>query len=252
MNIDASPISLSIAAPAYNEADGIESIIRGWHDFLKQHLSIKSFEIVICNDGSQDKTPEILNHLANEFSEIRIIHFKKNQGAATALAAAIKATQLEWVLLMDTDNQFPIHNLNHLLTALQNAKTYIIHGIRHKKDRWSHVLGSKISGTICNIIHRSKIKDFNSAYKLIHGPLIRSLHLEAKGMNYSTEITSRLIEKNLSMSQVYIEHIPRTSGKSHARLFRDGFHRFLFIIYLALRQILFRLNILRKISYEDQ
>lgn len=240
------PLHLSIAAPAYNEMAGIEHIIRHWHIFLKNETTIKSFEIVICNDGSQDETGAILDRLAKEHPEIRPIHFQKNQGAAAALTAAIAATQLDWILLMDSDDQFPIENLQAMLTALSDSRALAALGIRAKKDNWIAQLGSKASGAICNIVHGSNMKDFNSAFKLVYGPLLRSLHLEAKGMNYSTEITSRLLEQKINIVQVDIKHKARTLGKSHIKIIRDGLYRLLFVIYIALRQLLIWLEILRK------
>src|SRR5687767_5892763 len=94
---------LSIAAPAFNESQGIQKIVQQWHDYLCQQTFISQFEIVICNDGSQDNTAMILDELAQRYPEIRPIHLAVNQGAASALTKAIAATQYEWVLLMDSD-----------------------------------------------------------------------------------------------------------------------------------------------------
>ena len=55
---------LSIAAPAYNEAEGIESVVRQWIDYLKGLPAIERFEVVVCNDGSRDDTGAILDRIA--------------------------------------------------------------------------------------------------------------------------------------------------------------------------------------------
>jgi len=57
------PIRLSLAAPAYNEAEGIEAVIADWHGFLSAQSGLAEFEIVICNDGSKDRTGDILDRL---------------------------------------------------------------------------------------------------------------------------------------------------------------------------------------------
>jgi dolichol-phosphate mannosyltransferase len=57
------PIRLSVAAPAYNEAEGIAAVVMDWHGFLATQ-SLADFEIVICNDGSADETGAILDQLA--------------------------------------------------------------------------------------------------------------------------------------------------------------------------------------------
>jgi hypothetical protein len=123
-------------------------------------------------------------------------------------------------------------------------------GVRDKSDHFLACLGSKLSGAVCNMVHGSRLKDFNSAFKLIHGSLLRPLNLEAKGMNYSTEITSRLLETCVPLVEVKIDHRARTTGKSHIKLRKDSLHRLLFVGYLSWRQLLLKCQIIRRSNDE--
>src|ERR1700733_7588264 len=232
------PIRLSVAAPAYNEATGIEAVIADWYRFLSAQASLAEFEIVICNDGSTDATGDILDRLTLAYPQLRPLHFPKNQGAAAALNAAIAATMGDWVLLIDSDGQFPIENLPDMREALRHSGTLAAIGIRQKKDIAFAQFGSRASGLVCNLVHGSRMQDFNSAFKLVWGPTLRGLGLEAKGMNYSTEVTSRLLERGIVPVEVTIEHRPRTTGVSSMKLIRGAIDRLLFVIYIALRQFL--------------
>jgi dolichol-phosphate mannosyltransferase len=240
----AAPLRLSVAAPAYNEAAGIEAVVSEWHDFLQARDDIAEFEIVICNDGSKDGTGEILDRLAQRYRRLRPIHFSINQGAAAALTAAIAATKGDWVLLLDSDGQFPIANLSALIGALRDGGGRASLGVRRKKDAAFARFGSWASGHACNLIHKSHLSDFNSACKLVWGPSLRGLGLEAKGLNYSTEITSRLLECGVVPVEVEIEHRPRQSGVSSMKLLCGARDRMLFVAYIGLRQLLLRLGIL--------
>jgi dolichol-phosphate mannosyltransferase len=236
-------IKLSVAAPAYNEAEGIEAVITDWHDYLANQ-DLADFEIVICNDGSRDDTGSILDRLAQTLPRLRPLHFGANQGAAAALNAAITATTGDWVLLLDSDGQFPIQNLPDMLTCLRQSGGLAAMGIRQKKDVAFARFGSWASGVVCNWAHGSRLKDFNSAFKLVSGPVLRELGLEAKGMNYSTEVTSRLLECGIVPAEVTIEHRPRITGTSSMKLVRGARDRFLFALYIVLRQALLRRGIL--------
>jgi dolichol-phosphate mannosyltransferase len=238
-----SPIRLSVAAPAYNEAAGIEAVVAEWHEFLSKQDGLAEFEIVICNDGSKDATGEILDRLAQRYSHLRPMHFPANRGAAAALTAAISVTRGDWVLLLDSDGQFPICNLPDLLAALGGGGHAAL-GVRRKKDAVFAQFGSWASGVVCNLVHGSHLNDFNSACKLVWGPTLRGLRLEAKGMNYSTEVTSRLLECGVIPVEVKIEHRPRQTGVSSMKLLRGTRDRLLFVSYIALRQLLLRLQIL--------
>jgi len=244
MSLLSLPIRLSVAAPAYNEADGIEAVIAEWHAFLVAQSAVAEFEIVICNDGSKDATGDMLDRLTLSYPQLRPLHFVTNQGAAAALNAAIAATKGDWVLLMDSDGQFAIQNLPDMLTALSRSGGQAAIGIRQKKDAAFAQFGSWASGLACNLVHGSRLRDFNSAFKLVWGPALRGLGLEAKGMNYSTEVTSRLLERGIVPVEVDIAHRPRATGVSSMKLVRGAAHRFLFVLYIALRQLLLRLNIL--------
>jgi glycosyltransferase involved in cell wall biosynthesis len=247
--MSALPISLSVAAPAYNEAEGIEAVIAEWHAFLLRQSAVAEFEIVICNDGSKDATGDILDRLTLSYPELRPLHFAANQGAAAALNAAIAATKGDWVLLMDSDGQFAIENLPDMLAAIRRSggaasDCLAAIGIRKKKDAAFAQFGSWASGWACNLLHGSRLQDFNSAFKLVWGPTLRGLGLEAKGMNYSTEVTSRLLERGIVPVEVDIAHRPRATGVSSMKLVRGAAHRFLFVLYIAVRQLLLRLGIL--------
>jgi hypothetical protein len=65
-------------------------------------------------------------------------------------------------------------------------------------------------------------------------------------MNYSTEVTSRLLERGIVPVEVAIEHRPRATGTSSMKLVRGAIHRFLFVTYIALRQLLLKLGILMR------
>ena len=207
---------------------------------------IQQFEIVVCNDGSRDATGAILNQLASEYPEIRPIHFEQNQGAAAALTAAIRATTLDWVLLTDSDGQFPIDNASIMLREIIRLKVPAAIGIRQKQDRLFARFGTSSSAFISNLFHGSSIRDFNSAFKLVWGPLLRSLNFEAKGMNYSTEVTSRLLECAVPIVEVDIAHRQRTAGASHMKPLRGALHRLLFVAHLGMRQLLFKADVLRR------
>jgi glycosyltransferase involved in cell wall biosynthesis len=240
------PMRLSVAAPAFNEAGALRAVVEGWLDYLTRFPGLAEFEIVICNDGSSDGTGAILEGLSREHREVHPIHFAANQGAATALTAAIAATRFDWVLLIDSDGQFPIENLATMLTEVGRRRVPAVIGIRSKKDRPFARFGTASSAVICNLVHCSSLRDFNSAFKLVRGPLLRALDLEAKGMNYSTEITSRLLESGAEIVEVAIEHRPRSAGVSHMKMIRGAIDRLMFVVYIALRQALLGTGVLRR------
>jgi len=235
---------LSLAAPAFNEGAGIEAVTEDWVMYLRRQPAVRAFEIVICDDGSRDDTGAILDALAQRYPEVRPVHHRANQGAAAALTTAIGHTTGDWVLLIDSDGQFPISNLPAMLAAMGQNEAVI--GARMaKQDSVFTRLGSSLSGSLCNWFHGTHYRDFNSAFKLVRGAALRALPLEAKGLNYSGEITSKLLERGIAPAEVGIEHRVRERGASSARRVRTAADRLLFVLYVGFRQFLIRARVLQ-------
>ncbi len=95
--------SLSLAAPAYNEVEGIEAVVSDWIAYLEKAEFVSDYEIVVCNDGSKDATGAILDKMAEANPHVKPVQMQKNQGAAAALTTAIAHTTKDWVLLVDSD-----------------------------------------------------------------------------------------------------------------------------------------------------
>ncbi len=239
--------NISIAAPAYNEAENIRPLVENWLRFLETRFRPGDFEIVICNDGSQDNTWQILTDLARENPSVKPCQHLVNQGAAVAVATAIRHTTKPWVLLIDSDGQYPIDNLDLFLREMERAPVPAYIGYRPEKaDSAFARFGSWISGQCCNWAHGTHYRDFNCALKLVDGELLRDLYLEAKGLNYSTEISSKILERGVAMKEVSILHRARESGRSSRTLLRGSLHRFLFVTYIGWRQFLLKIGLLQR------
>jgi dolichol-phosphate mannosyltransferase len=239
--------TISIATPAYQEGENMRELILGWIAYLQSHFGAEDYEIVVCDDGSRDNTWDLLSALAKENSSVKPCRHPVNQGAAAALSTAIRHTSKAWVLLLDADGQYPIENLEAFVREWKREPARAFIGFRvHKADSRFARFGSWASGGCCNFFHGTHYRDFNCALKLVEGPLLRDLELEAKGLNYSTEISSRILERGVDMREVEIIHRPRAKGRSSRTLWRGSTHRFLFVAYIGFRQLLLRTGVLQR------
>src|SRR5579872_4872534 len=223
--------SLSVAAPAYNEAACLETVASDWLEYLRSRPDLDSFEIVVCNDGSRDATGAILDALAARAPEVRPIHH----------------TPKDWILLIDSDGQFPIEICDRMIDEVRERSAGAVIGVRRAKaDSLFQRFGSWLSGTLCNWFHGTHYRDFNCALKLVPGPALRALNLEAKGLNYSGEITSKLLEEGIAFAEVEVDHEPRVAGRSAAKSLKSAADRLLFVAYIGFRQLLFRCKVLQR------
>jgi len=242
--------NISIAAPAYNEGENISVVVGRWAQYLESRFAQANWEIVVCDDGSRDNTGEQLDALARRYPSVKPCRHAINQGAAAALSTAIRHTTKDWVLLLDSDGQYPIENLEVFERELEFRPLPAWIGYRpHKADSAFARFGSWASGWCCNLLHGTRYRDFNCALKLVEGALLRDLALEAKGLNYSTEISSKIAERGVKMGEVKVTHQPRGKGRSSRTLLRGTWHRFLFVVYIGIRQFLLKIRLLQRRPY---
>jgi dolichol-phosphate mannosyltransferase len=236
---------ISIVAPVFNEADAIQSVIQDWIKVLDAGVSQsiwKTYEIVVCEDGSTDETPEILANLARSNRNLKVIRNEWNLGAGASLSRAISASRGTHIALMDSDGQFESDQLIEMYKKLSHYDA--VCGIRSKNSSLAHNLASKLSTKFANCVLRSNVKDFNCQLKIMPGDLLRAYKLRATRMNYSGEITYLVVTSKLKTLWFEIEHRERVSGKSNTKIVKDGFSRLLFILYLGFENKLSRMDIL--------
>ena len=243
-------LNISIAAPAYNEGENISPVVEKWIHYLEARFKSEDYEIVVCNDGSRDNTGDLLGDLARKYPSLKPCGHAVNQGAAAALATAIGNTTKGWILLLDSDGQYPIENLEVFMREMERSHLPAYIGFRpHKADSAFARFGSWASGWCCNLFHGTRYRDFNCALKLVEGTLLRDLRLEAKGLNYSTEISSKILERGVAMGEIESLHQPRHKGRSSRTLLRGTLHRFLFVSYIGFRQLLLKAGVLQRRLY---
>ena len=236
--------ALSVAAPAYNEAAGIARFVESWLEHPHTR-GLDGFELVVCDDGSTDGTGEILATLAARHPSLRVVTHARNRGAGAAMATAIAATRLDWVLLDDADGQFPPDNLRSLAAALESNEARALLGTRKdKQDAPFARMGWRLSTLACNVVYQTSYADFSSACQLVEGPLVRALPLDARGLNYSLDVVAKLIERGIFPVEVPIEHLPRATGRSSRTLIRSSVERAAYVGYLAVRRTLQRRGVL--------
>ncbi|MFI6509632.1 glycosyltransferase family 2 protein [Streptosporangium sp. NPDC050855] len=245
-HVGARTVDISVAAPAYNEADNIVAAVTEWRDYLERHPAVGTWEIVVCDDGSADATGAILKDLQADCPELVVVSFDRNRGAGAAIAAAIAHTRLDWVVLLDSDGQFPIANLDTFIPRIQAGEALAFSGARIRKaDGLAYRWGSAASGAVSNTLLGTRYRDFNSIFKVVSGPLFRALPLESGGMNCSTEITAKVAELGHTWTELPIEHRERGGGSRGWRFWKGARDRALFVGYVGYRNWLLRRGVLR-------
>ena len=203
------PGSLSLILPAYNEQDNIELVIRRALEALPHHTD--DFEIIPVNDGSRDRTGEIIDRLAEEDPRVRPVHHTTNRFYGGALRSGFKASRGDYVMFMDSDRQFDIADIQRLAPFIPTHD--IVAGFRmERSDPIHRRINAEIFNLAVRILFGVHLRDLDCAFKVFRGEQLRSLDLTTSGALINAEIQAKLRRQGAILQQVGVPHYPRVAG----------------------------------------
>lgn len=236
-------VRLSVAAPCYNEAEGIEAVVREWDTVLASKSG--ATEIVLCNDGSTDGTRDVLGRLQTNFPRLRVVDNAVNGGYGRALSCAIAATRGDYVATIDSDGQFDLADAFELLELLERDGYGAVTGWRRgKKDSVLRVLADRGMNLIVRVLFQVRLRDTNCALKVVRGDVLRGLRIEARGYPTPTEICIRLASRGCRIGESGVTHRERAAGMSKLHPLRTAWSFWRFLLYLRRKLKLHRAGII--------
>ncbi len=236
---------ISMVMPAYNEESNISDTVRRCFNALAAIDG--DHEVVVTDDGSRDRTGEILTDLQAEFPTLKIVRHSPNQGYGAALSAAISESSGEIVISLDSDGQFDPEDGIRLVDRF-GPETDVLTGYREsKKDTLFRVMADRIMNIMIRLIFWVKFRDTNCALKLYRGDFVRDLFLETRGFQIPTEIVLKSHALGFRVEEAPVSHRPREGGASALAPFKTAFQMTAFLFYLKLKILLFRRGILRSL-----
>jgi glycosyltransferase involved in cell wall biosynthesis len=202
--------SVSIVMPAYNEEDIIEEVVRKCCDYLEGVCP--DYEIVVVNDGSKDRTGEILDALHAENPKVSPVH-QPNKGYGGALQGGFRAAGKGYVFFMDSDNQFDIRELDRLIPHL--ADVDVVLGYREDRQdnamRKFNAFGWK---SLVNLLFGLGVRDIDCAFKIFKADKLSLALPESEGAMINTEMLVKLKRRGVKWVEVPVTHYPRLGGKA--------------------------------------
>ncbi len=237
---------ISICAPAYNEEEGIAQVVRYWAEVIRND-GIRG-QIVVANDGSTDRTLEILRGLQREIPFLVVVDYTPNGGYGYALSQAIAHADGDYVVTIDSDGQFDAAEYRLLLAELRRGGYDLVTGYRKgKRDTFVRVVADRGLNVLVRLMFGLRLRDTNCALKLLRRDVAQAIQIEARGYPTPTEILVKAQTLGYRIGEVGITHSERLAGQSKLKTFRTAWQMGWFLVYLKLKQILYRARVLNRI-----
>jgi len=204
-------MTLSIVLPCYNEEENIEAAVRDVSQWLQKNSLDGT--IIVVNDGSTDKSAEILARLQDTMSNLKIVTHPKKSGYGLAVRSGCDSATTDIISFMDSDGQFHAIDLSLLLVHMDQFD-FVTGRRRHRADPFMRRVFGKILGLMNFLFFGVWIRDVNCGLKMFKKslwPKIRPTHGVEKLFN--AEMFVRLKKQNIPWLSVPVPHYPRLHGK---------------------------------------
>jgi len=201
---------LSVFMPAYNEEENVPVVVE---KILKVLPGVADeYEVIIVNDGSQDRTGEVSEGLSLAHPNVKAINHETNRGYGGALRSGFRAARYPWVAFVDSDDQFDFADIERFLPFTQSAD--LILGYRlQRADSLVRRLYTFGWALIPRILLGMDVRDYSCGFKLIKKSVIEAIEpLQGEEKVYQIELLVKAKRKGFRFAEVGVHHYPRVFG----------------------------------------
>jgi glycosyltransferase involved in cell wall biosynthesis len=203
--------NLSLVIPAYNEEPSIRQAVTEAETVLPRVA--RAFEILVVDDGSSDRTAEIVRTCTAECPHVRLLRHPANSGYGAALRTGFEAARFDRVAFTDADCQFDLHDLIGLLELTREAD--IAAGRRiGRKDPWKRRFYSWGYNRLLRLLLNTGLRDIDCALKVFRRDALAQILPESRGFFVNTEMLTRARQLGLRVAETGVRHRPRSDGVS--------------------------------------
>jgi glycosyltransferase involved in cell wall biosynthesis len=231
--------SLSVFFPAYNDAPSLPGLLRKTFETLQAH--VEDYEVIVVNDGSQDKTGEVLAELERLYAPyLRVVTHPENRGYGGALRSGFAAARKDFVFYTDGDSQYDVTELPLLLERM-GPRTGLVNGYKLERHDPAHRIWiGNVYNFCARVLFRIGIHDIDCDYRLIRRELLDKIQLTSTSGTICVELVRKLELSGWEVEQVGVHHFERLYGRSQFFRVRSLAVTFGQLLRLWVRTVLLR------------
>ncbi len=209
---------LSVFLPTYNEEGSIVQVVGGIKSVLEEAASV--WEIIIVDDGSTDKTSEIVASIAQADPRINVITHNPNRGYGASLKSGFYNSKYNWISFIDSDGQFDFGEIAQFISTQKETQADLVIGYYKKRQvSLSKRITSKLWEFLVFILFGLRVHDIDCGFKLISKKVINEIpKLESeRGAFISSELLIKAKKRGFKIVEIPVTHYPRLKGEGTGR-----------------------------------
>jgi glycosyltransferase involved in cell wall biosynthesis len=218
---DSSNALISIIVPVFNEAGTVAAVV----DRLLSIDLPAPREIIVVNDGSSDRTREVLDALPR-LPQVAIVHVEQNRGKGHAVRLGLSRARGTVIAIQDADLDLDPAQIATLATPVLDGRADVVYGSRFLGGRpdapMMTLAGNRALTTLTNLLFGSSLTDMETCYKVMRGDIARGLRLTADRFDIEPEITARLLMGGHRIVELPVRFEARSRAAGKKMRWRDG------------------------------
>jgi glycosyltransferase involved in cell wall biosynthesis len=226
-------VFLSIVVPLYNEEESVEALVGGITAALDDFEP--SYEIIVVDDGSTDRTWQIIEGISAAKDNLRGLKFRRNFGQTSAMVAGFEHARGRVIITLDGDLQNDPADIPMLLEKITQGYDIVSGWRKNRQDHFSRVLPSRIANYMISATTGVRLHDYGCSLKAYRADCVKSLKAYGEMHRFFPALASMT---GARVTEVEVNHYPRKYGVS-----KYGFNR----IFKVFSDI-FAMNLIIKFS----
>jgi len=201
---------LSIVIPIYNEEENIPKLYEELKGVLEKLPY--DYEIIFVDDGSTDRSFELLEEIAKKDPKVKVVKFRRNYGQTAAMYAGFQHAEGDVIITMDGDLQNDPHDIPKLLEKINEGYDIVSGWRKNRKDPFlTRILPSKIANWIISKVTGVHLHDYGCTLKAYRKEVAKSYRLYGDMHRFLPAVAKGFGAK---VTEVVVNHRPRLYGKS--------------------------------------
>ena len=207
--------TLSFVIPAYDEEYNIEAAVGELHRAIEAAGSLDDYEIIFVNDGSEDRTGEVMDWLAARDERMRVLHNERNLGFGGAVKRGFEAARMNLVMMVPGENTVPSEGLTAIISRVGDADMIVPYPKNPEARSRARQLISKSFVLIVHILFGKRLRYYTGP--VIYGrALFNEIDVRTNSHAYQLEVLIKLLARGHSYVETGMVIRDRPSGESKA------------------------------------
>lgn len=217
MHSETFPKDISFIIPVYNEELNIRGVFRDLYAVLNQHPEW-NWEVIVVEDGSRDRTREVVHQLAREYPATQLILHEKNQGYNQSMRDGMARARGRYIMYIGADEEFDCSEVPSFVEPLlqnNNKHADVVLGVRWQRNAYKlhRFFISVIYIFLLNALFKLRVNDYNWSQAWSRD-LLQKINIESKSLFMLPEIIVKAFDLGYVVKEVPSNHRGRKWGKS--------------------------------------